>query len=71
MAFTVQDVGDLARLLVEHPEWRLALRRLLLSEELLTLPQAVRELIEAQQRAAERLSRLEMTVQHMAEQVRV
>ncbi|MBI4640644.1 MAG: hypothetical protein HY731_08120 [Candidatus Tectomicrobia bacterium] len=70
MAFTIQDINDLARLLVEHPEWRLELRRLLLSEELLTLPQAIRELIDAQKRAEERLEQLEIIVQNLAEQVR-
>jgi len=70
MAFTIQDVSDLARLLVEHPEWQLELRRLLLSEELLTLPQAVRELVEAHKRAEERLEQLETTVQNLSDQVR-
>jgi len=46
MTFTVSDYADLVRLLNEHPEWRAELRRLLLSDELLTLmrraPRAVR-----------------------------
>lgn len=67
MSFTVQDFNDLTRLRVEHPEWRSELRRLLLSDELLTLPQAVRELVEAQQRAEERLQRLETVVESLAE----
>ncbi len=46
MAFTVQEPSDLARLLVEHPEWRLELRRLLLSDELLSLPELMRQLSE-------------------------
>ena len=71
MAFTVQDYHDLARLLWEHPEWRGELRRLLLPDELLALPEIVRQLAEAQQRAEERLSRLEMTVQHLTEHVGV
>lgn len=33
---TIQDFGDLVRLLEEHPEWRAELRRLVLPEELLT-----------------------------------
>jgi len=69
MAFTVQDYHDLARLLWEYPEWREELRRLLLPDELLALPELVRQLTEAQQRAEERLSRLEMTVQSLTEQV--
>ena len=83
MAFTIQDYHDLARLLAEHPEWREELRRLLLSDELLALPEIVRELakaqqrteerldalVEAQQHFEERLSRLETTVQRLVEQV--
>ena len=69
MAFTVQDYHDLARLLYEHPEWREELRRLLLPDELLALPEIVRQLALAQQRTEERLSRLEMTVQRLTEQV--
>jgi hypothetical protein len=69
MPFTVQDYTDLARLLVEHPEWRLELRRLLLSDDLLSLPEVVRILAEAQQRTGERLGRLESIVEALAVQV--
>jgi hypothetical protein len=67
MAFTIQEYLDLVRLLAEHPEWRSELRRLLLSEELLELPQIVRNLAEAQRRTEERLERLEATVAELAE----
>ncbi|MCI0561762.1 MAG: hypothetical protein MN733_25020 [Nitrososphaera sp.] len=84
MAFTVQDYTDLVRLLNEHPEWRADLRRLILSDELLTLPEIVRELAEAQRRteeqvrvlteaqhrAEEHLGRLESIVEALVEQVR-
>ena len=76
MAFTVEDYRDLVQLLSEHPEWRSELRQLLLSDELLTLPEIVRELAKAQQRAEERLanvedrlSRIETAIQHLTEQV--
>jgi len=69
MAFTIQDYHDLARLLWEHPEWRDELRRLLLTDELLALPEIVQQLAEAQKRTEERLLRLETTVQHLTEQV--
>jgi chromosome segregation ATPase len=59
MPFTVSDFHDLVRLLEQHPEWRAELRRLVLTEELLSLPALVRELAEAQRGAAERLARLE------------
>ena len=41
MAFTVEDYRDLIQLLSEHPEWRSDLRQLLLSDELLTLPETL------------------------------
>ncbi|MDW8289540.1 MAG: hypothetical protein RMM06_02360 [Armatimonadota bacterium] len=69
MPFTVSDFEDLLRLLQERPEWRERLRALILPEEILTLPQLVREnteairelrqtvaeLVEAQRRTDERL----------------
>jgi hypothetical protein len=74
MAFTVRDFHDLVELLEQHPEWRAELRRLVLTEELLALPQLVRELVEAQQRTEQRLEgteqrleRLEATVQAQAD----
>jgi hypothetical protein len=74
MAFTVRDFRDLVELLEQHPEWRAELRRLVLTEELLALPQVVRELVDAQQRTeqrleqtAQRLERLETTVQALAD----
>jgi GGDEF domain-containing protein len=44
MAFTITDFHDLVRLLEQHEEWRKELRRLLLTDELLNLPNAFREL---------------------------
>lgn len=67
MAFTIQEYLDLVRLLAEHPEWRAELRRLLLSDEVLALPEIVRSLAEAQQRTEARLERLEEVVQALAE----
>lgn len=74
MAFTVNDYNDLVRLLAERPEWRVELRRLVLSDELLALPEIARQLVAAHERAIERLTRteerltrLEATVQSLAE----
>ncbi len=74
MSFTVSDFDDLKRLLGEHPEWRVELRRLLLTDDMEALPGIVRELAEAQRRAEERLggvedrlSRLEQAVNQLAE----
>jgi len=66
MAFTVRDFHDLVGLLRDHPEWQVELRHLLLTEELLTLPDLVRQLVEAQQRAEERLGRLEAVVEQLS-----
>ena len=41
MAFTVEDYRDLVQLLAERPDWRSELRQLLLSDELLTLPETL------------------------------
>ena len=58
MAFLVQDLHDLIGLLEQHPEWRAEIRRLVLTEELLSLPQVVRDLGEAQRRTEQRVEEL-------------
>ena len=58
MAFTVQGLHDLVALVTQHPEWRAELRRLVLTEELLALPQIVRDLVEAQQRIERQVAQL-------------
>lgn len=67
MSFTVAEFRDLVHILEVHPEWQKELRRLVLTEELLSLPGLVGELAEAQQRTEERLLRLEAVVQDLAE----
>jgi hypothetical protein len=67
MPFNVEDFQDLIRLLQERPEWRADLRRLVLSDELLVLPELVRELVQAQQRTEVRLGRLEEALVALAE----
>ena len=69
MAFTVEDYRDLVQLLSDRPEWRSELRQLLLSDELLTLPEIVRELAKAQQRTEERLFKIETAIQNLTEQL--
>jgi len=65
MPFTVQDLHDLIRILEEHPEWRAEMRRVLLTEELLQLPELVRDLIEAQRRTEQQVAELvQVTRQH-------
>jgi hypothetical protein len=67
MAFTVEEFRDLLRLLEERPEWRAELRRAVLAEELLALPELVRTLAEAQRRSEERLGRVEEHLTALAE----
>jgi hypothetical protein len=50
MPFTVNEFEDLIRILEAQPEWRARLRALVLTDELLALPEMVRELVAAQQR---------------------
>ncbi|MBC7228577.1 MAG: hypothetical protein H5T61_15320 [Thermoflexales bacterium] len=58
---------DLLRMLEERPEWLARVRGVVLTHDLLSLPEAVRELVEAHRRAEERLTRLEATVQELVE----
>ncbi|MFN3414038.1 MAG: hypothetical protein ACK42L_08270 [Thermoanaerobaculum sp.] len=60
MSTSVVDFHDLLRALEEHPEWRAELRRLILSEEFLTLPVTVRRL-------EEELAKLAATVERLVE----
>ena len=78
MAFTVSDFRDLVSLLEAHPEWRDELRRLVLTEEVLGLPAAIRALAEAQRRTearveelAEAQRRTEVAVRDLADTQRV
>lgn len=67
MPFTVNDAQDLTRVLTLHPEWLAEVRRLVLTVELLALPDTVRELVEAQKRGEQRLDRLEAAVTELVE----
>ncbi len=69
MAFTVQEFHDLVALLIQHPEWRAELRRLVLTEEILTLPQIVRDLVEAQQRTEQQVAQLAAAQQRTEQQI--
>ena len=77
MALAVEDLIDLRRLLIEHPEWQAELRQLLLTGEVLTLPDVVRELADAQRRTEARVEELadaqrrtEARVEELAESMR-
>src|SRR5215471_438369 len=78
MPFRVEDFHDLIRLLEERPEWRSELRRLVLSDELLALPEQIadlrastkqrfQELAEAQQKLVEAQQRTTEQLQALAD----
>lgn len=54
----VEDLHDLVRLLEERPEWRAELRKVLLGDELLQLPELVREILEIQRQHSQAIERL-------------
>ena len=62
MAFTVDDFKDLLEILRTMPEWKEALRRELLGEELLALPGIVRDLVKVVEEMNKRLYRVEQDV---------
>ena len=64
MPFTVEEFRDLLRILEERPEWRAELRRLVLTDERLTLPELVRALVEAQRRTEEQVAALVEAQRH-------
>jgi hypothetical protein len=55
MAFTVSDLQDMIQLLEQRPEWKQVLRTVLLTEELLNLPQLVAQLVAIQRQQAQEL----------------
>lgn len=66
MAFSVQDFHDLLRLLEERPEWRAEIRRVVLTDELLRLPEEfARSRQETDQRFRELAERLEALTQRL------
>ncbi len=67
MAFTVSDYHDLVQILERHPEWRAQLRQLLLTDEILGLPQSIRELTEAQKRTEAQVVELVQSVRDLTE----
>jgi chromosome segregation ATPase len=67
MPFTVEEFRDLVRILEERPEWRTEIRRLVLTDEILTLPELVRDLIQAQRRTEERVTHLDDRVAALVE----
>ena len=71
MAFTVREFRDFVRILERRPDWREELRRLILTDELLELPELVRELAEAQRKTEEELRTLTSRVDSLTAQMEV
>jgi len=69
MAFTVSEFRDLIQLLEQHPTWREELRRWVLTEELLALPQMVRELTDLQRQTEARVGQLAGHMDALAQHV--
>ncbi|GIW53553.1 MAG: hypothetical protein KatS3mg081_2908 [Gemmatimonadales bacterium] len=66
MAFSVREFRELIRLLGKEPERRAELLGVLLGEDMLALPQALRELAQAQTRTEQRLEALTARVDALA-----
>ncbi|MBI4675841.1 MAG: hypothetical protein HY741_29730 [Chloroflexi bacterium] len=66
MSFTISDISDLKRLLIEHPEWRAELRALILTDELVALPRAFAE---ARASYEARFERIERALAQLTERV--
>ena len=71
MSFTVSDFDDFKQLLALHPEWQVEFRRMIVGADLEALPALVRDLVDAQRSADERLTRLEAAVHELRESILV
>ena len=67
MAFSVNDFKDLLQLLNSNPQWRDELRRVILAEDYLALPEAAQVLMKAQKEMAEAIAALSLEVKALAE----
>ena len=63
------DFRELIAALEQHPEWRAELRRLLLTDDLLTLPETVSQLVQAQQRTDEQIRQLTEAQRQTTQQI--
>ena len=69
MAFTVDDVRDLVRLLDERPEWRAEVRRQLLSDEFLAMPEQIAALRLEVQRLDKKIAEQQLETARCFQQV--
>ncbi|MGC9084265.1 MAG: hypothetical protein ACP5ME_13950, partial [Anaerolineae bacterium] len=61
---------DLLRLLVERPDWLARVRQVVLTPDLLSLPEAVRDLLEAQRETTFQIQELREVQRQTTEQIR-
>jgi hypothetical protein len=69
MPFTADEFHDLIRLVEAHPEWRTELRRLVLTDELLALPEQVGVLTEQMTALTIQVTALARSVQTLTDDV--
>ena len=73
MAFTVRDFHDLIELLEKEPAWRADIRRLVLSEEILSLPQVMWDLAQNVEKLSgsvdARFNQVDTKIQDLSESV--
>jgi hypothetical protein len=65
----IKDFHDVVRLLEQHPEWRADLRRLILTEELLALPEQIAQLTRQVEMLTEAQARTEVRLEALTEVV--
>ncbi len=71
MAFTVREFHDLVEILQVEPAWREELRRLILTDDILTMPQLVRELVELNRQNQPRFVRYDNDISELKSDVKV
>jgi hypothetical protein len=69
MPFTADEFHDLIRLVASHPEWRAELRRLVLTDALLALPEQVGVLTEQMTTLTIQVTALARSVQTLTDDV--
>jgi hypothetical protein len=69
MPFTADEFHDLLRLVESHPEWRAELRRLVLTNELLALPEQIGVLTEQMTALTAQVTSLARSVQTLTDDV--
>lgn len=69
MAFTIRDMADLTRVLGEHPEWRAELRRLVLTDALISVPELIEDQAASMRQLTERVDQLAVRMNQLAERV--